>query len=350
MTCTILDNPAGEDATIVSRSIYSSIATPKKKSTIFLLDIFSRMNNLEEVRRRDLIRTTMLNRNQLSDPIKLCSLQEYLKMHKEEQDNCQIIYTFVVAGASETEEPFWSSFSKDNGKSRVPLLDMPTGETDLTVLNIRENMDQGKSTTWFDWASSSTLAPDYIGKVDSDTLLNIPSLLSVINGRLPPPTNNDDGIKLYGGDFVFPQPPYKQFMQGGFYFLSRHLAQCVSSKAAEQNRFHGPEDQRTAWLVLQCSGTEWLWCPPNPKLFLHPVKKEHSWRQYFDSIMSEDDVVVPMEQLCQPPNQLFEETDLFLKRFSDRNLYYGMGANKDLKSLLRSTSKTWNDGLPLTKV
>mmetsp|Transcript_10944 Transcript_10944/g.16837 ORF Transcript_10944/g.16837 Transcript_10944/m.16837 type:complete len:410 (+) Transcript_10944:242-1471(+) len=332
VTRTILDDHP--NATVISRPLYPP--GTKNKPTKFLLGIFS-VDSEEEAKRRKLMRDTMLDRSTLPDPSKLCSLTEFVA-NLEIQTTCQIIYTFVLGGNPQGDD-FWSSsilYDDDrDALAPVSVLTSPElleNEKDITFLNIKENMDQGKSVTWLDFASVDGIIPsiDYIGKADTDTLINMVSLLAIVDRRLPPAVE-DTTMSLYGGDFVFPSPPYKPFMQGGFYFVSRPLARCVSAEAADQQKFHGPEDQRTAWMVLKCPRVEWLMCP-NTNLFYHFVKRNDAWMYYFAEIKEHRP---PVEDICRPKAIL--QDDMFLKRFADRNLYYGMG-RKDEKSALRQSN------------
>ena len=106
----------------------------------------------------------------------VCSLGRYKRMHEMETP-CQLVYAFVMGG-------------NPAGKAPTMLLDesLPIlvagqdggSDDDKVFLNIRENMNQGKSQTWFYYASCimDKLSFDYIDKADTDTMLHLDKFLS----------------------------------------------------------------------------------------------------------------------------------------------------------------------------
>jgi uncharacterized protein (DUF488 family) len=87
-----------------------------------------------------------------------------------------------------------------NGQS----LENSTDRYDTVYLNIRENMNDGKSQTWFRYATMvlENHYFDYIGKMDTNTLLFPDKFLNETFDRLPPFPNN---TRTYGGTFVLPK-------------------------------------------------------------------------------------------------------------------------------------------------
>jgi hypothetical protein len=128
-----------------------------------LLGIFTTKNDAKEIKRRTAIRETYLrsyldsDKRTANDTIgshRICSLANLLSSNHPEHSQllreCQIAYTFVAGG------------NPDGPTERVefnisePMI-LPTtshDEKDLVLLNIRENMKQGKSQSFFKYATS----------------------------------------------------------------------------------------------------------------------------------------------------------------------------------------------------
>mmetsp|Transcript_12216 Transcript_12216/g.18741 ORF Transcript_12216/g.18741 Transcript_12216/m.18741 type:complete len:352 (-) Transcript_12216:42-1097(-) len=290
----ILDEPTSEKQPIVSES----------KPTTFLLGIFS---TPWEAHRRKRIRETMVNANYLQSDI--CSLSEYLKHQtRDEGKTCLIAYTFVLGG-NEKETTYWSSHSSSRQATVEALQEPPKDpslvvlaknletELDITYLNIRENMNEGKTISWFDYASSETTF-DYIGKSDTDSFINIDNLLSIVDERLPP---GNEHINLYGGKQQILESSLgdASSMQGGFYFLSKDLAKCISREEVRSKEnivnVHLGEDIVTGHLVDQCpEPVKRLRCVDDA-LWRHGLKTEDSWMKYFQEAK---DRKSSSEELC----------------------------------------------------
>jgi hypothetical protein len=111
-------------------------------------------DSLKEERRRDLIRTTYLRFYvNTTTPKLICALQEILNNSLANEEDCQMAYTFVIGGnPSGTTElmEFNDTYPITlNGQS----LENSTNRYDTVYLNIRENMNDGKSQTWFRYAT-----------------------------------------------------------------------------------------------------------------------------------------------------------------------------------------------------
>jgi len=65
-------------------------------------------------------------------------------------------------------------------------------EENLSILNIQENMEQGKSQTWLYYAQQLVrkYGFDYVAKSDSDSIWNIPMMLDFLGTHLPPKPYN----------------------------------------------------------------------------------------------------------------------------------------------------------------
>jgi len=208
--------------------------------TVFLFGIFSTLKKQKHAVRRQQIRDTYLS---VDDDVRICSLQNYMIWKNEQQQQraqaCRVVYTFVI-GANETE-------STDHYRSDRPLvIDQPHNhnnsnnnnkhsptaveEEDCTYLNIQENMNQGKTFTWWKYAAhiSSVYGIDYVAKVDDDTLISINHFLDFIQSDLPPYPYN---VRTYGGS-MFYNPNRMMYghlyAAGQFVFFSRDMALYIS--------------------------------------------------------------------------------------------------------------------------
>jgi len=208
--------------------------------TIMLLGIFSTMlEPKKEAEKRQMIRDTYLSYNNDS---RVCSLQDYMRLTKKgSANNCKVLYTFVIGGLE--------GGPTDHYHSKAPLTINPvkfknTSEDDVTYLNIKENLHEGKSTTWLKYCASVSrvYGIDYSAKVDQDTMLNMPHLVDFIITDLPPYPYN---VRIFGGNFIC-NPSLKSrglmYPSGQFYYLSSDMAEFVSSDEIdrkENRKFKG---------------------------------------------------------------------------------------------------------------
>ena len=325
----LYDGRNSNNETLCSSSSSTSTSQPKKQK--ILVGIFSMMDSPIEYERRQMIRSTWLsyyqsphhyknnnnknlgiNSNQTSATSstsstssfynRICSLNDYSSSldnnnNKQLVDDCQIIYTFVVGSEtnrSNMKVPTERLDDDDvhhhggltihhhnqNITSMVSIGEEEKKEKDITYLNIRENMNEGKSLTWFHYASSlfssnSDQKIDLIAKADTDTVVFPEELLRQIDTsihQIEEERKNEGSettpvpkVSYYGGYRVglqsFPKQPY---MQGGFYFLSPNLATFITSSKkcsnqkdiisdhAKNRNTIRVEDSEIGWLVARC--------------------------------------------------------------------------------------------------
>lgn len=178
---------------------------------------------------------------------RLCSLQDYLHDVKG-ASACQILYTFVVGGNASAPAAYPDA-ATDLVVENSTLASL---EPDVVLLNIRENMNEGKTPSWFHYTSTILHRKiDYVAKLDLDTLVSIPQLLEFVNQELPPAApagqrQNQHQVQLapprvFGGllmDFEACGGKFyesrckpakgKIYMSGQFYFVSYDLVQHQS--------------------------------------------------------------------------------------------------------------------------
>ena len=170
-------------------------------------------------------------------PNRICSLLDLLKGSLPNKGaDCQMAYVFVMGsnpnGPTELLEPnatFPLSISSGNAVSGLE------DEVDIVHLNIRENMEDGKSPTWFKYATTvidDHVYFDYVGKTDTDTLILPEKFLDGTLGTSCPAF--PDNARLYGGiyrgqDSNFPIMIGPCYFAGELYWMSSDLARFVSS-------------------------------------------------------------------------------------------------------------------------
>jgi hypothetical protein len=202
-----------------------------------------------EVQRRQAVRDTYLSfyRDLYSQdqPNRICSLEQ-VKHNRALLRECQLIYLFFVGG-----NPDGPSELVAPNASFPMTVKGSLNEDDLVYLNIRENLEDGKSQTFFKYASilSKEIPFDYIGKIDSDTLLFVPEFLNFAALNLP---QRPDNRLVYGGnthlktacdkdeiDSTHPCP-FKlvgdHYFGGAFYWMSPDLAEFITSDAVPRDK------------------------------------------------------------------------------------------------------------------
>ena len=213
-----------------------------------LLGIFT-TNSRNDESRRQLIRKTYLTNFQtlqtvgLSSDAKnmICSLADFMESGSNKED-CSIIYTFVMGAmdSSNTTAPTdlteWEDQENISYVVDRPSSSLDTSEhRDILYLNVRENMNEGKTVTWFRYASSilpvDELGIDLIAKIDQDTVIFPRLLLEDLNQQIPVrPTRC-----LYGGHRLEGKFSGTPYMQGGAYFLSTDIAKQITSQACPRS-------------------------------------------------------------------------------------------------------------------
>ena len=280
-----------------------------------LLGIFSTMNSDSEFQRRQEIRDTYLDfyhwqntHFQTTDSQKICSLSD-LKSNPSQYKNCRLVYTFVV-GAHPPESTDKPAEILANGNERLVLdnyqIASATNEPDITYLNIRENMNDGKSISYFRYVAfellpDENLEIDFVAKMDTDTLLFPDKFLDLLTTDLstveksPHESLNSLPPLVYGGFYI-----REWLMRGELYYLSRNLvnyivdctatvSECVSipSQLLRGRYKTRIEDMEIAMYVdtykTSFQGdTVHRIGHPKRSAWEHPMKDSVAWHAYWD--------------------------------------------------------------------
>ena len=275
----------------------------KPHSTTFLLGIFS-MDSDKEKARRELIRQTMLARQK--EDMRICSLKEYMdyatRTGSQTQD-CISPYAFVVSAGGEDRPT-----EHGNDDEEPIVLDpstIPDAEDDCIYLNIKENMEDGKSVTYFKFGQSiaEQFGIDYIGKTDSDSLIDMPLFLSfLMNDLAPAPYNR----RTYGGQTWTNTEQLSIYATGQFYFMSADLAEYISVTMSHERRKELTSEKPTEDMDIGA----FVFSHPRPIKFVslsqytfwaHPLKSVKEWMTEYEEGMTEYPLrgsVMPVQSIC----------------------------------------------------
>jgi Galactosyltransferase len=225
-----------------------------------------------------------------------------------------IIYTFV-AGFDDASLPTELLPSDDdsiksvvNRSAYYEHVQSHPQDSDITILNIKENMNEGKSQTWFKYASQivEQYDFDYAIKADTDTYVVMDLFFDFANQHLPVRGSrifagflNDAAYWLgtrpnpYGND----EPSTQQFlssrssmvhlyMLGQFYILSKDLAKWVSSKTFVNEKWYQKiEDYDMRMRVFDFpEQIHLVRIQPHQVFWVHPAKTRLRWFLFMNRI------------------------------------------------------------------
>jgi len=287
-------------------TVLQSLETEKPigamKSTTIIHGIFSTTSEEEKIRRQRIRDTYLSNPDD-----RLCSLTDYMNDVKEKKTinlRCQVAYTFVIGGGAE-ERPTEHYDDTPVTLSAVDVEGADETEEDVMYLNIKENMENGKSLTYFKATAAlrETYGIDYISKTDSDSIFSMEHYFTFTEGELAPAPYNR---RMYGG------PSWGNFVKssvyaaGQYYFMSSDLAHYVSNIMTHEQRLELTDQRPTEDMDM---GT-FVFSHPRPIKFvnlspytfwLHPLKTEEEWMNFWENDMNrlpQRAPVLPYFHLC----------------------------------------------------
>ena len=230
---------------------------------------------------RKMVRETYLSFYQDTDePNRICTLAD-IQSRKVPFEDCQIAYTFFLGGNPDGP----TELLKPNSSFPMTIAYPPTDEDDVIYLNIKENMEDGKSQTWLKYASivAEDFPFDYVAKIDSDTLLFTPAFLEFAKETLPARPNN---ALIYGGfphskgscdpkvndTHTCPLPLIGSvYMGGALYWMSNDLASFVTSDAVDRKAITiGHEDIDIGNFIFSHSNKVKAVAVEGNKILIHP--------------------------------------------------------------------------------
>lgn len=230
----------------------------------------------------------------------ICTIEEAKAIAKAEhptndkyrkREACKLIYTFVFGGRFQDQNATTKIFNS----TLVPTdkILMSTKETlskaeytrdespvDLTFLNIRENMEEGKSLTWFNYAVNYATKDigevDWVGKMDSDTMVHLDHFFEFYEKNLFPYPYNRNTIcgKFLNKDswnqsmtnslekedwFHVNMMDNHLYTAGELYLLPNDLAKSTiatlnADEKLYENYTHGVKDHDTSTIAMIAAG------------------------------------------------------------------------------------------------
>mmetsp|Transcript_26398 Transcript_26398/g.30393 ORF Transcript_26398/g.30393 Transcript_26398/m.30393 type:complete len:385 (+) Transcript_26398:134-1288(+) len=256
-----------------------------------------------------------------ADP-RICNLGEFLEQPENFPD-CKVVYTFVIGAANSKQAPNeivtetdWPLLVEDTAHFR----ETDKNNKDMTLLNIKENLEGGKSQTFFYLAQEVLHHFDYVAKCDSDSVLDLLVMFDFLDNNLPrPPHNlgiivgapynkqwwktnsklNEDTIRYkrnaeesylqdrYGNNNM--KDIFHIYPRGEFYMLSADLVHVVLNEVRSGNYMEysvGVEDHDIGTMAQHSPNPiRFIFLSSMDKIFWdHPVKiKNRDWIVKWDS-------------------------------------------------------------------
>mmetsp|Transcript_9662 Transcript_9662/g.20936 ORF Transcript_9662/g.20936 Transcript_9662/m.20936 type:complete len:411 (+) Transcript_9662:226-1458(+) len=186
---------------------------------------------------------------------RVCTLNQFRNSNDVSfKKKCELIITFVTAATDAPDAPTERLEETDTVDTPIEFLGdikNPLKEDinwdDVTHLNIRDNMNDGKSQTWFYFGSKmaklfeKTETPiDYVVKFDSDSILKLHDFLEFAHTKLPPPPYNKN---IFAGALRD---------KGPWYFKDSKLGHVQSDMARYESHWGIEYDGVHLYLAGQC--------------------------------------------------------------------------------------------------
>lgn len=275
-----------------------------------ILGIFTAENDEEKMRRQK-IRETYLG----TDDKRFCKLSEYIRQFEESKGTdivCRIPYVFVKGylASRPYDHDDDAPLTIDPATALRPLV----GEDDIIYLNIAENENRGKSTSYLKWATtiSEQYKIDYIAKSKTTTLIQTDLFMEMLNKDLPPAPYSR---RIYGGSTWGSFEDSNIYADGSFYFMSSDLAYYVSHELTPQMRKDIPksvppqEDVDMSAFVYSIGKPVKFFHLSQNQFWFHPVQSEEDWERGWKRMeeLPTRGPNLPVHGICQA----FEEKQYF---------------------------------------
>jgi hypothetical protein len=171
-------------------------------------------------------------------------------------------------------------------------LPSPASEPDLVMLNIKENMNEGKTQTYFKYATmicDDHIYFDYIAKTDTDTLFHVDDFLDSDLNHFP--VFPDNG-RVYGGWSFYGRRSFGDasgviYYAGSFFFLSPDMARFITSDACDRKRLDRFAEDWTIGAFVDAHPLPQHRIPVRQYCLIHPLKDvrlyRYEWKKYMIS-------------------------------------------------------------------
>ncbi|CAJ1958962.1 unnamed protein product [Cylindrotheca closterium] len=237
----------------------------------------------EDVERRQFIRDSFVSFYKDTEDFnsnRICSLNDLLN---EEIDatSCQIAYIFLAGGLTEGSTQLLTPNATHPITIETP--DEYGGEDDVAFLNIKENMNDGKTPTFYRYASLALdrlkerqISFDFVMKIDLDTMLFPVNLLEYAANHFPLHLKQVYmGRKVRGGKSGY------SWAAGPFQILSVDLAKAISGPESigRQNRSEFEDKEISKRVEYLGTNASKIWLP-DKTLMIQPSKISHGKPKY----------------------------------------------------------------------
>ncbi|KAL3910693.1 MAG: hypothetical protein SGILL_007594, partial [Bacillariaceae sp.] len=255
--------------------------------------------------------------NEIWKDARTCSVHEFLLMENESQrQQCQLLYTFIIGGAQEEDAPTERLEDTLTNPLTLSQIEKPmrsdVNNDDVTLLNIRENMNDGKSQTFFYYASTimekyqNTATPiEYAMKLDADAILHLHDFFMFAHEHLPPSPWN---VNIFTGALrdkagwakdMHPQADLARYesywgnefdgvhlyLAGQCYLMSYDLCKFVAEEApfsktriGKGGYLEGHEDHDVSAMVYHSpTPIHMITIGKSQRFWEHPVKGQPRW-------------------------------------------------------------------------
>jgi hypothetical protein len=253
---------------------------------------------------------------------RICTLNELLygkRVRKQKEwltvngDDCQFIYTFVSGFVADENDTNATKLPTELLADNVPIDNLDAyrervashqNDIDVTFLNIEENMNTGKSQTWFKYAAQvmDRLDIDYAIKTDTDCLIVMDHFFNFIDTYLPPHGNLYYAGRLSDKAFWRGSQQFNTkdgsttvnalrrramvaiYMAGELYILSKDLAHWVSSESfVDQPWYEQIEDHDVGMRVFDYpQPLQVVRVSYDQQFWVHPAKDHQTWKLFMN--------------------------------------------------------------------
>lgn len=260
----------------------------------------------------------------------VCSIGD-LHRNEHKNDHCKFIYAFVVGANQDPTAPtvlYNDDREVEVSRHLLPFLQHSYDDfvlhDDFVFLNIHENMNEGKSLSWFYYAATDkflgSLQIDYVGKMDTDVMLDMKLYFEFSKKNLAKAPYEEKRHTLVGHllqmDEAFVEEnnfPYivkkilamnytnlRLYPQGGFYLMSMDLAQSIIKFVKQspilsilldfvQSTHEDVSMGTLAFLSVVQSGEiiDLILISISNAFYIHPFKRKlgATWKKKWDELM-----------------------------------------------------------------
>ena len=235
---------------------------------------------------------------------RVCSLPEFKRKPAHERYVCEFIYTFVIgANPDATTELVDDSRPMIVPRPLTNTVGKDLNDPDMTLLNIAENMNTGKSQTWLKYASqvAEEYDLDYVANCDADTLFHLHEFFRFAYRNMPPaPYNTNMYIGALRDKAYWPKKETEKerirfesyfgntyegvhlYVAGQIYFLSTDLAKFIAEEALTNKCSYceGHEDHDISAMAFHSPDpVKLVVVGRSHRFWEHPVKGEPRWKR-----------------------------------------------------------------------